>query len=137
MQPALGDPAWAGVGLGDPQRALPTPTILCDSVTGGQTYWFDCDFVPCIPKKEGAVGRGPRARVFSPLGLFIAVTVKVCVSPLCSEVVAEATPRTRLVRALRFRVVEPLYPTAKSIKGKILKITRPQLLKEGDSAVAA
>jgi len=28
VQPAVGDPAWAGVGLGDPQRSLPTPTIL-------------------------------------------------------------------------------------------------------------
>jgi len=28
VQPALGDPASAGGGLGDPQRALPTPTIL-------------------------------------------------------------------------------------------------------------
>ena len=28
VQPALGDPASAGVGLGDPQRALPTPNIL-------------------------------------------------------------------------------------------------------------
>jgi len=23
---------WQGVGLGDPQRSLPTPNILCDSV---------------------------------------------------------------------------------------------------------
>jgi len=28
VPPALGDPAWAGVGLGDPQRSLPTPTML-------------------------------------------------------------------------------------------------------------
>ena len=28
VQPTLGDPAWAGVGLGDPQRSLPTPNIL-------------------------------------------------------------------------------------------------------------
>jgi len=28
VPPALGDPAWAGAGLGDPQRALPTPNIL-------------------------------------------------------------------------------------------------------------
>ena len=28
VQPALGDPAWAGAGLGDPQRVLPTPTVL-------------------------------------------------------------------------------------------------------------
>jgi len=28
VQPAVGDPAWAGVGLDDPQRSLPTPTIL-------------------------------------------------------------------------------------------------------------
>ena len=34
MQPAVGDPASAGVGLDDPQRSLPTPTIL----------WF-CDYV--------------------------------------------------------------------------------------------
>ena len=35
VQPAVGDPASAGgVGLDDPQRSLPTPTILwfCDSV---------------------------------------------------------------------------------------------------------
>jgi len=33
-QPALGDLASAGgLGLDDPQRSLPTPTILCDSVT--------------------------------------------------------------------------------------------------------
>ena len=36
VQPALGDPASAGVGLDDPQRSLSTPTMLrfCDSVTG-------------------------------------------------------------------------------------------------------
>jgi len=37
VQPTVGDPASAGgVGLDDPQRSLPTPTILwfCDSVTG-------------------------------------------------------------------------------------------------------
>jgi len=30
---------WQGVGLGDPQRSLPTPTILwfCDSVGDGGT----------------------------------------------------------------------------------------------------
>jgi len=29
VPPALGDPAWArGVGLGDPQGFLPTPTVL-------------------------------------------------------------------------------------------------------------
>jgi len=35
VQPAVGDPASAGgVGPGDPQRSLPTPTILwfCGSV---------------------------------------------------------------------------------------------------------
>ena len=28
VQPALGDPAWAGGWVGDPQRALPSPAIL-------------------------------------------------------------------------------------------------------------
>jgi len=31
VQPAVGDPAWAGVGLGDPQRSL-QPLLFCDSV---------------------------------------------------------------------------------------------------------
>ena len=37
VQPAVGDPAWTGrgVGLDDPQRSLPTPNILwfCDLVS--------------------------------------------------------------------------------------------------------
>ena len=65
MPPALGDPAWAGVGLGDPQRALPTPAMLgfCDSVIlclylmGG----FSCQtgaVCPAAGLESGAAPRG-------------------------------------------------------------------------------
>jgi len=46
-----------GVGLGDPQRSLPTPTIL----------WF-CDSVICLDARRAAGGLGPaRPQWFPPL----------------------------------------------------------------------
>jgi len=37
-----------GVGLGDPQRALPTPTVLCDSVISLPIKRQPCG-EPCLP----------------------------------------------------------------------------------------
>lgn len=74
---------------------LPCFLLVVDK-TCGQTC---CYFVPCIPLKKGAAGRGPRVQVFflfDLLGLFIALTVNVCVSCFCSEVVVQTPPRAAL-----------------------------------------
>ena len=65
VQPALGDPASAGVGLGDPQRSLPTPTILwfCVSAKGEQRHsqaavlcsLLLCFEALCTPRRTSAV----------------------------------------------------------------------------------
>jgi len=52
LQPAVGDPAWAGGWVGGPQRSLPAPTF-CDSVTSNHTWLAKAQrqkfFLICLP----------------------------------------------------------------------------------------